>query len=80
MRKDGFQNVYSLVEPQLAAFPTNRNSPTPKILQLAITIRCYANGAFQIDNGDLFGVNQPYVSKNGFEGVTNNRIIGDRVR
>lgn len=63
MLKDGFQYVFSLVEPHLAAYSSNRNSPIPKILQLAITIRCYANGAFQIDNGDLFGVSQPYVSK-----------------
>ena len=63
MRKDGFQYVFSLIEPQLAAFPTNRNCPIPKILQLAITMRCYANGAFQIDNGDIFGVSQPYISK-----------------
>ena len=48
MRKDGFQYVFSLIEPQLAAFPTNRNCPIPKILQLAITMRCYANGALLV--------------------------------
>ena len=63
MNKDGFRYVFSLVEPKLTAFPTNRNSPVPTVLQLAIAIRCYANGDFQISNGDLFGVSQPYVSK-----------------
>ena len=63
MHKDGFQHVFSLVESKLRHHPTNRNSPIPKVLQLAITIRCYANGDFQIGNGDLFGVSQPYVSK-----------------
>ena len=63
MHKDGFQHVFSLVEPKLKHYLTNRNSPIPKVLQLAITLRCYANGDFQISNGDLFGVSQPYVSK-----------------
>lgn len=63
MFKNGFQCVFLLIESNLNSYETNRNSPIPKVLQLAITIRFYANGDFQISNGDLFGVSQSYVSR-----------------
>ena len=55
--------MFLLLEPKLTAFLINRNSSVPTALQLAIALRCYANGDLQTSDSDLFGVSQPYVSK-----------------
>ena len=40
-----------------------RNNFIPPILQIAVTLRFYATGHFQITDGDLFGLSQPLVCR-----------------
>ena len=54
--------ILDLIEPQLRA-ASNRNNPVSPRDQLLVTLRYFATGAFQMTDGDLFGIHQSPVSR-----------------
>ena len=63
MNKAGFYYIFSLVEQKLPIYNSKRNTPVPPVIQLAMAIRYYATGDFQVSTGDLFGISQSTVSR-----------------
>ncbi|XP_064629226.1 putative nuclease HARBI1 [Lineus longissimus] len=60
--KESFQNVLALIGPQIE-HPTRRNRALLPLEQLAVALRFYAFGSFQIEFGDSSGVSQATCSR-----------------